>query len=59
MSKKKPVFFVDIPECSLFYPKVVQTRGMSKKKPVFFVDIPKCCQSYLKIFFVIVRAMCI
>ena len=37
MSKKKLVFFVDIPECSLSYPKIVQMRGMSKKKLVFFV----------------------
>ena len=39
MSKKKLVFFVDITECSLSYPKIVQMRGMSKKKLVFFVDV--------------------
>ena len=49
MSKKKLVFFVDIPECSLSYPKIVQMRGMSKKKLVFFVDIPECSLSYPKV----------
>ena len=30
MSKKKLVFFVDITECSLSYPKVVQTEEITK-----------------------------
>ena len=34
MTKKNPVFLF-IPECSLSYPKIVQTSGMTKKNPVF------------------------
>ena len=49
MAKEKTKFFFFIPECRLYYSKIVQMNGMTKEKRKFFFFIPEFRLYYSKI----------
>ena len=48
MTKGKTKFFFFIPECNLYYSKIVQMSGMAKEKTKVFFFFLECSLSYQK-----------